>query len=372
MYTFTVEGINDMLFMVLSVILKHGIVVNSRGTTTTELHPVMVEVNDPTNRTLLYPGRGNNPFACLFECLWVLGSKKNNIGDLSLFLPRAKDYSDDGKTWRAGYPERLKGFGKKKIDQVRYVIEVLKADLYTRRAVISLWNPEKDTFGKDGNLVETLDCPCSNHLVFLVRDGKLDCTFTIRSNDAIYGMTGINFYEFSVLQELIASFLKVSVGKFYYVCNSLHLYEKHVDKAKELTKSAEMFGVIRHLCFGRFRFTDDDCLFHSWEEYRRCCKRLVKEVMWGTQAGVLIKSPESYSCCGSVFAQIDILLKAYLCVNNEKLSNYGFDEYCADTARLPVTDLKCACHFWMMKHFKKINPKDLLGAVDHCKKVSSC
>lgn len=202
MFTLVVNDINEFLHYGCKHILRNGEIVTVRGKETRELHPYFIQINDPTRRTLLYPHRGSNPFAVLFETLWVLGNKSNDISLLKKFLPRAVDYSDDGKTWRAGYPERIRNYGNVGgigcnlgVDQLLYVYDKLKADPETRQAVISLWNPEEDCYlnGLRGftddnrGLLKSKDFPCSNHLVFLIRNGKLDLTFTIRSNDMIFG-----------------------------------------------------------------------------------------------------------------------------------------------------------------------------------------
>lgn len=61
MYCAYVDGINDLLHNVCNAILEQGKEVVVRGSKTWEIHPAIFEVADPTDRTLLYPGRGNNP-----------------------------------------------------------------------------------------------------------------------------------------------------------------------------------------------------------------------------------------------------------------------------------------------------------------------
>ena len=70
-----------------------------------------------------------------------------------------------------------------------HVIMSLQKDINTRQASITIHDPIKDDFGKDGKLKETKDTPCTRTIQFMVVDGKLDCTVTMRSNDVLWGFS---------------------------------------------------------------------------------------------------------------------------------------------------------------------------------------
>lgn len=340
MHVESVNGINEMLHNAVTTILRQGREVTVRGFRTWELHPAIYEIEDPTDRTLLYPNRGNNPFASLYETIWVFGSPDNSIETLKRFIPRAEDYSDDGKTWRAGYPNRLRRFGHKQVDQIDYVFKKLKEDPATRQAVIVLWNPEEDDEFVNGEHLKSLDFPCSNYLHFMVRNGKLDCTFVIRSNDAIYGMTGINVYEFTVLQEILACLLNkygVELGRFYYIADSLHLYEEHKEKALKLSK-----WVPYDYMLPKFRFGEE---LYSWQEYQ---EKMTRACMYIDKDVVPINRVD-----GPNFSDMVNLCQAYL-VYVDKPASY-FEPFCKSMEQIRFSDLHCACMFWFMKHWKMIS-----------------
>lgn len=224
---FYADCINTVYYQVGSSLVTSGQKVAVRNTETVELHPCAFTIGNPKKRTLLFDGRDNNPFATLFETLWVL-SGRTDIQYLSFFLPRAIDFSDDGQTWRAGYGGRIMN----NPDQLKYVYEVLKKDLYSRRALISLWRPELDSDHRDS----FKDYCCTNTVNFLVREGKLDCTVYMRSNDLLWGCSSINIYEFTVMQEILARLLKVEVGQYHHFANSMHLYTKGFNGEKNFPK----------------------------------------------------------------------------------------------------------------------------------------
>ena len=191
--------------------------------------PVVIELTNPRHRVLSVVGRYNSLPSQCSETLWVLAGR-DDIGWLSKYLPRAKDFSDDGKTWRAAYGPRLRGSGGVgtifnkafRSDQLAYVVNELRRSPDSRRAIISLHEPANDNtvLHKTG----TLDFPCTGYLSFMPRGDRLDLLVTIRSNDLIWGWSGINVFEFTVLHELVAVLTGKRLGVYTQVSNSLHIY----------------------------------------------------------------------------------------------------------------------------------------------------
>lgn len=237
MYTISAKNFNDAFLTLSELMLEEGKPVTSRGMKTLELHPVFLEIRNPTQRFLSINGRRNNPLQTIYETLWVL-SGRNDIGALSYYMPRAKDYSDDGKLWSGGYGPRLYNWSGQtdlgSINQIEGIMEAFKKDMATRQAVIQLWDPYRDNAFK-----ETKDRPCTNYLHFMIRDGKLDLMVVMRSNDLFWGFSAINVFEWTFLQEIIAGVLVVEVGKYYHVVDSLHIYTNHVGKLVDIINAPQ-------------------------------------------------------------------------------------------------------------------------------------
>lgn len=209
-------------------IVSRGQTVDVRGSGTREVRHTTITLLRPLERCIVVPGRNNNPFAAIYESLWVIAGR-NDIGDLTAYLPRAGNFSDDGLTWRAGYGPRLRAW--RGYDQVAGVVKTLMADPLSRRGVISIFDPELDNR-------PSKDVPCTNWLQFTCRDGLLDLAVTVRSNDLMWGFSGINTFEWSVLQEMVAFWLGVGVGTVTYFIGSLHIYERHFDRVGRLLTTA--------------------------------------------------------------------------------------------------------------------------------------
>lgn len=221
------RNITHALINTLHAILNKGERVGSRDQEQMEILSTLTKINFPTERFLVIPHRNNNVFAQVAETLWVLAGR-NDLEFLTNYLPRAEDFSDDKLTWRAAYGPRLRKW-KGKIDQVEGVVKRLKEDPLTKRAVMNIFDPESD-------YQDTKDVPCNNWLHFIQRNGYLDLHVTVRANDAIWGFSGINFFEWSVLHEIIANSMGWKVGKLSWYVGTFHIYNRHYSTADKINK----------------------------------------------------------------------------------------------------------------------------------------
>lgn len=226
MPSYTVKDVNEALVTIgrdlLTAPKRH-----SRAGETRELLGVQIVLEDPLSRVVMNPERKASLPAQIAETAWVLAGR-NDVEFLSHYLPRAAQFSDDGKVWRAAYGQRIRSFGPDKVDQLQHVIKLLKEQPNTRQAVISIYDPTIDVHpGKD--------IPCNNWLHFIVdADGKLDLHVAIRSNDIIWGWSGINQFEWSVLLEIVACYTGHPVGRLIFSTTSLHVYKHHYDRLEKI------------------------------------------------------------------------------------------------------------------------------------------
>lgn len=233
-HNYQYDDINEALPDLMRELLDGDEVGSRGGSRTLELTHVGITLNKSRRREILNPVRKANIAAQIVETMWVLAGR-NDIEFLSHYLPRAEQFSDDGKTWRAGYGPRLRDWRSVNItgddysvtDQLAEVIRLMREDRSTRRAVMSIFDPAVD-------YRDSKDIPCNNWLSFLSRLGNLDLHVAIRSNDLMWGLSGINAFEWSALQEIVAGMLGLEVGGLHFSITSLHLYDVHGAKAKKI------------------------------------------------------------------------------------------------------------------------------------------
>lgn len=230
---------NDMFKQAVLAIREHGIEsdpgnaeVNTDGTRF--IDGVTITVQDPRDRWLSVQGRNSSAIAAIGETFWVLAGR-NDLEFLKRVLPRAPEFSDDGLTWRGAYGPRLYSHG-----QLQSVIRRLSQNPNTRQAYLTIYDPSLDSdvglakANKD-HQPKTKDMICNLALLFSITNGCLNLTVINRSQDVLWGMSSINFIEFSIIQEVIAKVLGVQLGYYKLFSNNLHYYNNEVSQ-KQLTK----------------------------------------------------------------------------------------------------------------------------------------
>jgi thymidylate synthase len=205
-------------------VVQHGSNIRVRGSLTREVRARLVEIENVRERYVVVPYRHNNVFASIAESMWVIAGR-NDLDYLCAYLPRASDYSDDGRTWRAGYGPRLRNWNG--VDQLAEIVSLLRSDPSSRRAVAAIYDPDRD-------FTDSKDVPCNNWLHFIARDGQVDLHVAARSTDIWWGFSGINAFEWTILLEMVACWIGQQPGRLVFFTSSMHLYETHFDKAKRV------------------------------------------------------------------------------------------------------------------------------------------
>lgn len=214
------KNINNAWSTVADKVLSVGDQING----THEISNVSFEISDIEQNVLTV--RDN--FALhyyLGEMIWY-ASGANDVSFISKYGKIWNILSDDGITNNSAYGYILKY--KHGFDQVDKVIELLKKDKNSRRAVININIPNKD-------VIETKDEMCTIALQFLLRHGKLNATGIMRSND-MYTGTPYDIYYFTEIQKYIANALDVDYGTYTHFVTSMHIYDRDISK---ISKSIE-------------------------------------------------------------------------------------------------------------------------------------
>jgi len=314
----------------LSRIMHRGSLVDPRRKVTRELVGESFTIYAPLERFIIVPHRENNPFATVAESIWVL-SGRNDIGFLLPYLHRAAEFSDDGTTWRAAYGPRLRDWNG--VDQRKAVVDLLAEDPSSRRGVMAIFDPDQD-------FVESKDIPCNNWLHWMVRDGSLDLSVAVRSNDIVWGFSGINTFEWSMLQECMAHWLGVAVGRQHWLVSSMHIYEHHWEKAEKILASWASFSGIyasarRRIAFGT-ELEQFDTVLQTWfelEDRVRTDPNTVTDVMLS-------------ECADPLLHAFLVMLHAYWLAE----SGSGLGSALRVLAPLEGTDIHAAATFWLRAH----------------------
>lgn len=242
-----VRNVNEALAEAIPYIIDYGVEEESRnGAVLVAPEPVCTVYRKPIERVLFSGTRDANPFFHLMEALWMLDGR-GDLGWPLQFNKRFKEYSDNGDTIHGAYGWRWRGYFM--FDQLQTIVDHLKKNPNSRRAVLSMWCADGDlrehqlrpgAFGPAGEGgLSSRDIPCNTHTYFGVRDGKLDMTVCNRSNDIIWGAYGANVVHFSMLQEYLAAAIGVGVGSYNQFSNNFHAYTDVYPKDVLLTIARE-------------------------------------------------------------------------------------------------------------------------------------
>lgn len=182
----------------------------------------------------------------LHEVLWYL-SGENHIRNLRKHTKIWDAWADEdgnletayGYYWRK-FPSAQKNakgeWEVKEIDQIRYVIDEIKRKPYSRRLVVTAWEP--------GNAITSKLPPCHYTYAFNVSNGKLNCHLTQRSGDIALGIP-FNLAAYSILTQIIAQETGLEPGYFSHTIIDAHIYV--ADKGSPTEKYDHREGLLEQL-----------------------------------------------------------------------------------------------------------------------------
>ena len=201
---------------------------------TKALFNVGFEIQNPMDNLITDERRDWKQEYAEAEWQWYLSGDRNikKLGELYGKVPeiwkRMADKngnvnSNYGWQWQrdAGVP--FEG-GTKYIQQLDYVINLLKDNPRTRQAAISIYDC------KEHNKYE-FDTPCTYAIQFTIVAQHLNMCVTMRSNDLWYGFCN-DQYCFSKLQTKVADELGLLVGNYFHFAHNLHLYNNIIESKK--------------------------------------------------------------------------------------------------------------------------------------------
>lgn len=241
---FESKSADDVWRKAVSAILDAGTLQPGRGGDTKELLHVGLQITDPRQRWIYSRREALNVAFALAEVIWMLGGRDDSRM-VNYFNRSLSKFAGGGSTYHGAYGQRLRcryGF-----DQLKRAALALKSNPEGRQVVLTIWDPRTDFPTPDGQ-PQSPDIPCNLVSMLKVRNGRLDWTQIMRSNDAYRGLPH-NLVQFTFLQEVIAGWAGIPPGLYTHWSDSLHLYDLDIRSdprrtvAEELGVSGENFAL---------------------------------------------------------------------------------------------------------------------------------
>lgn len=148
---------------------------------------------------------------------WVNKKLQRHAGDLG------RVYGVQWRKWRKPLI-RINKVVLQNHDQLLELIDGIKTDPYSRRHIITAWNP--------GELDLMALPPCHMMAQFYVSNGKLSCQMYQRSADMFLGVP-FNIASYALFTHMIAQVCNLEVGELVIVLGDAHIYENHIEQVKE-------------------------------------------------------------------------------------------------------------------------------------------
>ena len=209
-----------------------------RGMKVKEILGYQFKILNPRHRIPYVPAREFSIYYAVAELLWYLSGNDSTdwISNYSAFWSKI---SDDGRTANSAYGARIfKPHDRvaKVLDsawtQWDYVVNELKSDSDSRRAVIHIRSPQD-------SILAQLDVPCTLSLQFFLRNDRVHMIASMRSSDVILGLA-YDVPAFTIFQELLAIQLTkelgrpIGLGEYTHLSASLHVYERHFKMVEKI------------------------------------------------------------------------------------------------------------------------------------------
>ena len=148
---------------------------------------------------------------------WVKKRLQRHPGDLG------RVYGVQWRKWRKPLV-RINKVVLQNHDQLLELITGIKEDPYSRRHIISAWNP--------GELDMMALPPCHMMAQFYVNNGKLSCQMYQRSADMFLGVP-FNIASYALFTHMIAQVCNLEVGELIIALGDAHIYKNHIEPVKE-------------------------------------------------------------------------------------------------------------------------------------------
>lgn len=142
------------------------------------------------------------------------------------------------EAWLVGhiYGAQWRKWGLTKLDQIKQLVEGLKADPYGRRHILTTWNPE--------DLGRMCLPPCHILAQFYACQESLDCIVYMRSVDLALGLPS-DLVLYGTLLMLVAKAVERLPGRVHMQFGDAHVYQPHIQQLQQqLTRQGPTFGPI--------------------------------------------------------------------------------------------------------------------------------
>jgi thymidylate synthase len=207
------------------LLLKEKRMLNGRNGKVYELLHAFISIDNPQQKWVYSRIPPMSLGFALAELVWIINGE-DDAKIINFWNSRLSKYAGNGKCYYGAYGKRMRShFG---FDQIEKAYQALQNVPESRQVVIQIYDTKTDfpvEYGKPRNM----DIPCNVCSFLKIRKNRLEWSQIMRSNDVLLGLP-YNFVQFMGLQEILAGWLEIQPGTYNHYSDSLHLYQKDINK----------------------------------------------------------------------------------------------------------------------------------------------
>lgn len=272
---------NEVWIKAASMLLEEKHLLASRTGDVFEILHMFMTIENPRQKWIYDRVPPISIGYALAELVWIMnGEDKSDI--INFWNPKLPKYAGTGMVYYGAYGKRIRShFG---FDQLEKAYNALQMVPESRQVVIQIYDTKID-FPIQNGQPQSEDIPCNICSLLKVRNGKLEWSQIMRSNDILLGMP-YNFVQFISLQEIVAGWLGLEIGSYNHYSDSLHLYKRDFNRI-----------AIGQEC----EIKNDDSLSISKDESERLFKEIFSRMIALTSPKILEKEIYSLAMLNSSY-----------------------------------------------------------------------
>jgi thymidylate synthase len=205
-----VMTLGEAWMAIAAAILTGGVVGSWDGLPIVEVFRATLDVNSPRVDDPIIAQHGDAERLAWMHANFTDHSPVAELGDADSYATRLYDYAHAGR------------------DQIRWVIDRLAANPWTRNATVTTFQP----------LTDASYIPCVSLLDFWLVKGQLQ--LAVYANAIDFGTKGYaNLVELAALQTRVAGDLGVGVGTLTMTVKSAHIYQAELDLMRRIIAATQ-------------------------------------------------------------------------------------------------------------------------------------
>lgn len=216
---------NDVWRKAASMLLQQKDTVEGRTGNVFEILHSFITIEEPRQKWIYDRVPPVSIAYALAELVWIMnGQDCSDV--INFFNPQLEKFAGRAKFYHGAYGKRIRShYGFDQLEKAYYALQNIPE---SRQVVIQIYDTKED-FPIDNGEPRDDDIPCNICSMLKVRQGRLEWSQIMRSNDVLLGMP-YNFIQFTGLQEILAGWLELDMGTYNHYSDSLHLYNRDISK----------------------------------------------------------------------------------------------------------------------------------------------